>query len=576
MTDETGAAEQRYNQPENVYNSIADALLYGGISSDNELMMTPPDYESELPEWTGDRPGEDRGYKDWAVPLAFSFLAVGAAAAGGYGVAAMGGRAALSVAIRSHAARAGIDFATAPTKFISAAKGTKYGTIMKFIANTGYGVAGGMGLANTTSFDFIGSDDKSEEELLKEAKNELEKELKGYTQISEGVEISDKGYGLADYAILAEQAGMNDSNFRTEMPLFYGNIKLTDKGMFAESEAADVAGQAIVEGAGDKADLDQYLVPPLASSAGRTLGAMTVRWYDIYAPISEPAIQAGLGLVQQPGRATQGVFYDEDQIGEEQIIGRQMLGPEEELPEAGLGRRYEEREAEMDYGIDDALAYYKGLEPEQQRDFAMGLVALGYMGFGSDNLEKYNADWLVNPDAIIDEDAIAYALSNVAETQAERVGWEAGDAGMKGLDTTNQLRNSYLPILGYEGGLFDNEKAVIKDWDLFLQEAREKADYIKQVDVPSIIDATNQWAYRVYGRSANDDEQGAALNAATVAAENSVIGPNANRRMPDGTLESVATGSLGVNREEALQNSGPLISRALGDYITRNSRGLVR
>ena len=80
----------------------------------------------------------------------------------------------------------------------------------------------------------------------------------------------------------------------------------------------------------------------------------------------------------------------------------------------------------------------------------------------------------------------------------------------------------------------------------------------------------------MYGRSANDDEQGAALNAATVAAENSVIGPNADRRMPDGTLESVATGSLGVNREEALQNSGPLISRALGDYITRNSRGLVR
>ena len=38
------------------------------------------------------------------------------------------------------------------------------------------------------------------------------------------------------------------SNFRTEMPLFYGNIKLTDRGMFAESEASDVAGAAILEG----------------------------------------------------------------------------------------------------------------------------------------------------------------------------------------------------------------------------------------------------------------------------------------------------------------------------------------
>lgn len=556
---ELGAAEQRINTPQRVYDTIADDLLLGRLIADNQLILAPPDYEAGLPEKTGDRPGENIGAQDWAVPLAMSFLTVGMIATGTAGLASLGGRAAISAAARSGVGR--IFGLPLVRKLPLTALGSNPAMFGLLPAVAGF-------IAEQTD------EDKSAEELAKDAEEQLKKDLIGPIQSSAEPtpEMTEDGLAMADYAMLAELGGLNQNNFRTQMPLFYGNIKLTDKGMFAESEAADIAGQAILEGIGEKAELDQYIVPPLASSAGRTLGAMTVRWYDIYAPISEQTRQAGLGSVDQPGRPRQGVFYEEEQIGEEQIIGREMLAPGEELPEAPLGRRYEEREAEMDYGIDDALAYYDALSEEEQHEFAVGLVALGYMGTGKQTTTIGDTEWLVNPDAALQRDAVAIALDNAAQIQGIRVQAEAGTAGMKGIDSTNPLRNQYLPILGYEGGLFDTEEAVIEDWDLFVQEAREKAGYITAVPVAAVTKETNDWAFRMYGRSATMEEVSNALNTAGFLSE-SQIGPQ-----PISPTEIVAgaTGSLALNEGEASQNATALINSALGNYIIRNSRGLVR
>jgi len=565
---ELGAAEQRKQTPENVRSALADDLLFGRMIADNQIILVPPDYEAGLPEFIpGGRPGEDRGYLDYAVPIAASLLVVGAFALGAGALATIGGRAAIAAAARTGAFRF-LNIPFMPRASIQALG--RHSGVFGLLPAAG-------GLLAETVFD----KEKSDEQLRKEAEEQLKKDLAGPIQSAAELspEITEGGFGIADYAMLAEQAGLNQSNFRTEMPLFYGNIKLTDRGMFAESEASDVAGAAILEGLGDKEELDQYIVPPLASSAGRTLGAMTVRWYDVYAPISEQTRQAGLGSIQQPGKLRQGLFYEEEQIGEEHIIGRSMLAPGEELPEEPLGRRYEEREAEMDYGIDDALAYYErlGEEPngeELQRDFALGLVALGYMGAGEYTPHTWSdTEWLLNPDKALERDAVALALNNVALLQGERLQAEAGAAGMKGIDSTNPLRIQYLPILGYEGGLFDTEEATIENWDEFVREAQEKAGYIKQIDVNSVTSATNAWAFRNYGRSATIDEISTALNAASVVAETHV-GPQAGR-VSDRQIAGEALGTLQLDEEEAAAQNVPLINTLLSNYIIRNSRGLV-
>ena len=562
---ELGAAEQRKQTPETVRSALADDLLFGRMIADNQIVLVPPDYEAGLPEWTGDRPGEDRGYLDYAVPIAASLLVVGAlslGAAGTVGGATVAGRAALSALARTGALRF-LNVPFMPRASIQAL--ARHPGIFGLLPAAG-------GLIAETYFD----KEKSDEQLRDEAEEQLKKELAGPIQSAAELspEITEGGFGIADYAILAEQAGLNQSNFRTEMPLFYGNIKLTDRGMFAESEASDVAGAAILEGLGDKEELDQYIVPPLASSAGRTLGAMTVRWYDVYAPISEQTRQAGLGSIDQPGKPRQGVFYEEEQIGEEHIIGRSMLAPGEELPEEPLGRRYEEREAEMEYGIDDALAYYDALNPEEQRDFAIGLVALGYMGAGEYTPNTWSdTEWLLDSDKALERDAVALALNNVALLEGERLQAEVGAAGMKGIDSANPLRTQYLPILGYEGGLFDTEEATIENWDEFVREAQEKAGYIKQIDVNSVTSATNAWAFRNYGRSATIDEISTALNAASVVAETHV-GPQAGR-VSDRQIAGEALGTLQLDEEEAAAQNVPLINTLLSNYIIRNSRGLV-
>ena len=47
---ELGAAEQRINTPQRVYDTIADDLLLGRLIADNQLILAPPDYEAGLPE----------------------------------------------------------------------------------------------------------------------------------------------------------------------------------------------------------------------------------------------------------------------------------------------------------------------------------------------------------------------------------------------------------------------------------------------------------------------------------------------------------------------------------------------
>ncbi|MAZ23245.1 MAG: hypothetical protein CMB22_00360 [Euryarchaeota archaeon] len=596
MSDELedlGSAEQRKNQAENMYMSLADQLLLQGLVTDNDIIMYAPNYEEGLPEKTGDRPGENIGAQDYLLPLVASFLGMGAIAAGPTVLAKLGGIPALQAAGRiTGLSKTAFPFTSSLKAGATSTRNlgwvgnpwitvpaTKLGWAAK--KTYGVGVLGGAYAAASQLWGGIfGGTDKSPEELKVEAEKQLEEDLAGATTIGPTAEIpgmgeGDGGFGLADYSLLAEQAGLNQSNFRTQMPGFYGGITLTDKGMFASSEASDVAGAAILEGLGDKAELEQYLVPPLASSAGRTLGAMTVRWYDVYAPISEQAVQAGLGSVTQQGvGGPQGEFYSESKIGDEQIIGRSMLAPGEEMPEAPMGRRYEEREAEVAYGIDDALAYYDGLEEEEKREFATGLLALGYMGTGRSN-DVGTVDWLLNPDSALQRDAVETALIGVANVQnakMEAVYGKGRDA--TSISDTDPLKNRYLPMLDMEGGLFDNPKVDV-DFSEFVKEAQQKAGYLRTVDTRYVAKATNDWAFRVYGRSATPDEQSAALNAASALAESLPVGPNAAGRLSDASLAVGAVGQLDINEAEAGQNNAALINNIIGNYIQRNSRGLV-
>ena len=590
MSDELknnlGPAEQRQTRTQRTFDSFAEELLLQGLISDNDLIMYAPDYEAGLPEKTGDRPGENIGAQDYLVPLFGSFLALGLMQAGPTVLAKMGGVPALQAAARM----TGLPATKFP--FVSSLKGaetlirpfvtvpaTKVGTWLNRGVIGGV-LAGGLGATKQVWSGLFGKTDKSEEELKVEAEQQLQEDLAGATTIGPTAEIpgmgeGDGGFGLADYSLLAEQAGLNQGNFRTEMPTFYGGITLTDRGMFASSEASDVAGAAILEGLGDKAELEQYLVPPLASSAGRTLGAMTVRWYDIYAPISEQTVQAGLGSVEQQGAVgPQGEFYSESRIGDDQIIGRSMLAPGEEMPNAPLGRRYEEREADMAYGIDDALAYYDSLDEEDKREFPTGLVALGYMGTGA-GTQLGSVDWLVNPDSALQRDAVETALINVAAVQNQKMEavYGAGKDAAS-LSDMDPLRNRYLPMLDMEGGLFDNPEANV-DFEEFVREAQQKAGYLKTVDSRYVAKATNDWAFRVYGRSATAEEQSAALNAASALAESLPVGPNANNRLSDASLAVGALGELDINEPEARASSASLINSIVGNFIQRNSRGLV-
>ena len=140
---------------------------------------------------------------------------------------------------------------------------------------------------------------------------------------------------------------------------------------------------------------------------------------------------------------------------------------------------------------------------------------------------------------------------------------------------TDPLRNRYLPMLDLEGGLFDNPEADV-DFEEFVKEAQQKAGYLKTVDTRYIAKATNDWAFRVYGRAATADEMSAALNSAAAIAEALPAGPNADRRLSDPSLAAGAVSSLNLDEEEAGQNATTLINNALGNYIVRNSRGLVR
>ena len=589
LKDNLGPAEQRQTRTQRTFDSFAEELLLQGLISDNDLIMYAPDYEAGLPEKTGDRPGENIGAQDYLVPLFGSFLALGLMQAGPTVLAKIGGVPAMQTVARTMGlgSRIKLPAIPFPGKGIPSSLLNPFVTVPATKAGTWFGRAvktgvmgGAAAAANQVWSGLFGKTDKSEEELKVEAEQQLQEDLAGATTIGPTAEIpgmgeGDGGFGLADYSLLAEQAGLNQGNFRTEMPTFYGGITLTDRGMFASSEASDVAGAAILEGLGDKAELEQYLVPPLASSAGRTLGAMTVRWYDIYAPISEQTVQAGLGSVEQQGAVgPQGEFYSESRIGDDQIIGRSMLAPGEEMPNAPLGRRYEEREADMAYGIDDALAYYDSLEEEDKREFATGLVALGYMGTGA-GTQLGSIDWLVNPDSALQRDAVETALINVAAVQNQKMEavYGAGKDAAS-LSDMDPLRNRYLPMLDMEGGLFDNPEANV-DFEEFVREAQQKAGYLKTVDSRYVAKATNDWAFRVYGRSATAEEQSAALNAASALAESLPVGPNANNRLSDASLAVGALGELDINEPEARASSASLINSIVGNFIQRNSRGLV-
>ena len=196
------------------------------------------------------------------------------------------------------------------------------------------------------------------------------------------------------------------------------------------------------------------------------------------------------------------------------------------------------------------------------------------MGTGA-GTQLGSIDWLVNPDSALQRDAVETALINVAAVQNQKMEavYGAGKDAAR-LSDMDPLRNRYLPMLDMEGGLFDNPEANV-DFEEFVREAQQKAGYLKTVDSRYVAKATNDWAFRVYGRSATAEEQSAALNAASALAESLPVGPNANNRLSDASLAVGALGELDINEPEARASSASLINSIVGNFIQRNSRGLV-
>ena len=181
----------------------------------------------------------------------------------------------------------------------------------------------------------------------------------------------------------------------------------------------------------------------------------------------------------------------------------------------------------------------------------------------------------MNPDSALQRDAVETALIGVANVQNAKMKAVYGEGrDATSISDTDPLKNRYLPMLDMEGGLFDNPKADV-DFGEFVKEAQQKAGYLKTVDTRYVAKATNDWAFRVYGRSATPDEQSAALNAASALAESLPVGPNAAGRLSDASLAVGAVGQLDINEPEASQNNAALINNIIGTYIQRNSRGLV-
>ena len=161
-----------------------------------------------------------------------------------------------------------------------------------------------------------------------------------------------------------------------------------------------------------------------------------------------------------------------------------MLAPGEDTPQGleawGPEAEVQIEEGEFVFGIDDALAYYEALQPDQQRQFAMSLLALGFM----DEQSAQGVQWLLDPDQVFTDDAVRLALTKAADDYGRELQDVFGVADPTNLEETGiegEARGKFIPMLGRPGGMFDTEEAQIDDFESFIRQARITAGYLASV-----------------------------------------------------------------------------------------------
>ena len=414
-------------------------------------------------------------------------------------------------------------------------------------------------------FDLTETDEERRADVQSKALEEIKEQLQGFERLTEDqkLELTEEfGYpGDFDMIIDLYDAG---NVLGQRLPLQYGNLSLTERGLFAETPSYKTRTAEQIKTAfpdWDDQRINDLLTPPFDSSAGRALGAMTARYASIMVPISQQRAQA--------------MGYAQDSVGQMERVDWQLLGPDQEAPAGveawGPEAEVEISEGEFVFGIDDALAYYEALEPEQQREFATSLLALGWM----DDQKAAGVEWLLNPDQVFTDEAVRGALRAAANSYVNEMSEVFGVDTPTMLEETGvegEARGKFIPMLGRPGGMFDTEEAEMDDFESFIRQARITAGYLSAVPVESISQTINDWSWENLGRSADPGLIRMGLEIATGVAEKpSNIKPGGAEGYE--IAAGVEAGLFaGADEEELERTQNASLNRILTAYLARSAR----
>mgnify|MGYP001273898219 CR=1 FL=1 len=404
--------------------------------------------------------------------------------------------------------------------------------------------------------------DDDQGKIARQEIEEIQKQLAGFERLTEDqkLEMTEELAYPGDFDMIIDLYDVGNV-LGQKMPLFYGNLSLTERGLFAETPSYKTLTAEQIKKANpdwDDQRVNDLLTPPFDSSAGRALGAMTARYASIMVPIS--------------AQRAQSMGYAQDAIGEMERVDYQLLAPGEDTP-AGLEAWGPEAEVQIEegefvFGIDDALAYYEALQPEQKREFAMSLLALGFM----DDQSAQGVQWLIDPDQVFTDDAVRLALTKAAADYGAELKDVFGVSDPTNLEETGiegEARGKFIPMLGRPGGMFDTEEAQIEDFESFIRQARITAGYLASVPTESITQTVNDWSWRNLGRAADPSLIRMGLNLATQINENpSNLKPGGIRF---GELAAGVESGLraGASEEELKFHQGNVLNRVLTAYLAR-------
>ena len=418
----------------------------------------------------------------------------------------------------------------------------------------------GPNLATFGFFTAKGGDEKAK--IERQEIEEIKKQLQGFERLTEDqkLEVTEGLGDPRDFDLIFDLFEVGNV-LGERMPLHYGNLSLTQRGLFAETPSYKSLTAEQIKKANPEWDdqrVNDLLTPPFDSSAGRALGAMTARYASIMVPISEQRAHA--------------MGYSQDSVGQMERVDWQLMAPGQEAPQAieawGPEAEVEISEGEYIFGVDDALEYYEALNPDQQREFATGLLALGFM----DGQASQGVQWLLTPDQAFTDEAVKAAIIEASKQYTDELADVFGVADPTMLEETGvegEARGNFIPMLGRPGGMFDTEEAQMNDFESFIRQARISAGYLASVPTESITQTINDWSWRNLGRAADPSLVRMGLNLATE------INESPENIKPGGAkfgevVAGVQSGlRAGASPEELKFHQGNVLNRVLTAYLAR-------